>query len=120
MRRSFWVIGFAAFLLATAGAEAKVRCTRDYAPVCARGPEGVRSYDNRACARAAGARILRAERCRKDAEPPGYDAYDGARCPGGDERPVCAEFGATRLTFPSVCHAAAVGATVVTWGACWY
>ncbi|WP_333826294.1 hypothetical protein [Pinisolibacter sp.] len=120
MRTAFFVMGFAALLDMGGSAEAGRRCTRDYAPVCARGPEGVRSYDNRNCARAAHARILRAGRCRKDIEAPAFDPHDGSLCSGDIDRPVCAEIGATRLTFPSVCHAVAARATVVTWGACWY
>ncbi len=120
MRRSLSAIGFAAFLLMVGDAEAKVRCTRDYAPVCARGSHGARTFNNPNCARAVHARILHVGRCRKDIEPVLENPYDGAHCVGDGTRPVCAEYGAHRMTFPSVCHAQAVGATVVTWGACWF
>ena len=120
MRTSFWAIGFAAVLLGTTGAEAAVRCTRDYAPVCARHGKAVRSWDNAACARHYGGRVLHAGRCRKDMEPARPDPHDAAHCSTDGERPVCAEIGATRMTFPSACHAAAVGAMVVSWGTCWY
>jgi hypothetical protein len=96
-------------------------CSSDlYAPVCARHGKAVRSWDNAACARFYGGRVLHAGRFRKDIETRAVDPHDGSRCSADGERPVCAELGATRMTFPSVCHAVAVGATVVTWGACWY
>jgi hypothetical protein len=120
MRKSFVVLGFAALLQAVGPAEAGVRCTHQLAPVCARGPTGVRTYDNAACARVDHARILRRGICRKDIEPPAPNPYDGSHCAGDGSRPVCAEVGASRMTFPSACHARAVGATVVSWGACWY
>jgi hypothetical protein len=119
MRRSFWAMGFATVLLGVSGAEAGVRCTRDYAPVCARGPEGVRTYDNRNCARAAHARILRHGRCRKDIEPVLPNPYGPTACPMIHE-PVCGERGGVRLTFPNSCFAATAGAVVVSHGVCWW
>jgi len=120
MRKSLFVIGFAALLAATASAGAAVRCTRDYAPVCARGDKGPRTFNNRNCAVAAHARILRSGRCSKDIEPDLPNPYDVSNCAIDGDRPVCAEHGAHRSTFPSACHAAAAGGTVVSWGACWY
>lgn len=120
MKKFFYAIGLATLLLATGAAEAAVRCTRDYAPVCARGLHGPRTYNNPNCARAVHARILHAGRCRKDIEPTLPDPNDVSNCAGDGSRPVCAEYGASRMTFPSVCHAMAVGASVVSWGACWY
>ena len=120
MRKTFFLMGLTAVLLTAGGAEAKVRCTNGYAPVCARGGEGVRTYDNPSCARAVRARILHAGRCRHQIEPVRPNPWGPERCTADGEHPVCAEFGPTRLTFPSVCHARTAGATVVSWGACWY
>ena len=119
MRKALWIIGLAAFLTNACEAAAAVRCTRETAPVCARGAEGVRTYNNANCARAAHARILRAGHCRHQIEPVLPSPYGPERCTMED-RPVCAEFGSTRLTFPNACHAVTAGATIVTWGACWY
>lgn len=119
MRSSLTLLATAFALLGLVGeeAQARPRCTRDYAPVCGRGPEGVRSYDNRSCARAEGARILHAGRCRKDVEPVLPTRYGASFCPMIDD-PVCAERDGTRLTFPNLCHARAAGAELFHRGRC--
>jgi hypothetical protein len=114
-----FVIGFGALLLMTGFAEAKVRCTMEYAPVCAAGPHGKRTYDNPSCARAARARVLHEGRCAKDVDPSGRDLY-GPRSCAMENAPVCAERGGARLTFPNTCFAITAGAEVVSWGACWF
>ena len=119
MRMSFLALGLVAVLGAAGAAEAGVRCTRDYAPVCARGDGGPRSFNNPNCARAAHARILHHGRCRKDIEPVLPDPYGPAACPMVQE-PVCAERGGVRLTFPNSCFAVTGGAEIVSWGTCWW
>ena len=119
MRPTLALLAAAFALLGLAGTEtqARPRCTRDYAPVCGRGPEGVRSYNNPNCARSYGARILHAGRCRKDVEPVLPNPYGAEFCPMVDD-PVCAERDGARLTFPNLCHARAAGAELVHRGRC--
>ena len=40
-------------------------CTREYRPVCAKGPRGVRTYPNAGVAKGDGARLLYQGTCRK-------------------------------------------------------
>lgn len=118
MTKSFCAVILAAVLsLAAGAAEARTRCTRDYAPVCARGAEGARTYNNRNCARAEHARVLHAGRCRRDIEP--YVPTEGAAefCLMVDN-PVCAVRDGVHLTFPNICIATTAGAEVVHWGRC--
>lgn len=119
MRQPLRVLGLAALLLglAVADGEAGPRCTRDYAPVCARGAHGARTWNNAACARAEHARILHAGRCRRDIEPVLPDPAGAQFCPMIDD-PVCVERGSVTLTFPNLCLARAAGASLVHWGKC--
>ncbi len=110
-------VTFAVFGLAAGDAEARVRCTRDYAPVCARGAEGARTFNNRNCARAEHARILHAGRCRRDIEPYVPSAGGAEFCLMVDN-PVCATRDGVHLTFPNICIATTAGAEVVHWGRC--
>lgn len=110
-------VGFLA-IACDGAAAAKVRCTRDYAPVCARAADGVRSFNNRNCARAERARILHEGVCRTDVERILLDEGGGAHFCAMIDEPVCAERGGVRLTFPNLCVAGVAGAALVHRGRC--
>ncbi len=105
-------------LPALAADRSGIRCTRDYAPVCARGEGGLRTWNNRSCARHYGARVVHAGVCARDVELPQPSSAGFGDCIPV-LKPVCAENNGVRTTYANVCTAARAGAEYLYTGECW-
>jgi hypothetical protein len=111
--------GFAVAFLSSSSAETQERfrpdrsqvCTREYAPVCATGRGGRRTFSNDCVARSEGFRVVHRGQCR------GQGADRPQACPM-IYAPVCARRGLRVRTFGNSCQARADGYRVVRRGRC--
>lgn len=118
-RRIIGLAGLAAMLFLAHAVDAQERgrpdrpqaCTREYAPVCATGRGGRRTFSNACMARSEGFRVVHRGACR------GQGAERPQACPM-IYAPVCARRGWRVRTFGNSCQARADGYRVIRRGRC--
>ena len=98
---------------------APAMCTREYAPVCARRGNDLRTFSNSCMARADGYRVVDRGPCRTapPSRPPRPDQSRPVMCPM-IYAPVCAGRAGVARTFGNECQAHAEGYRVLRAGRC--